>query len=280
MLYHALQLVGEVLLLELDLGHHALEDLLAISLALFLQFHIPLIAAAEKSAVGLLSFLAHLVLGLLAALLEGEDALAFELRDGSVVEVVESLAGEDELAAEAADQTNAGVVQQVNRDDGLQLADEGHNIFLIVDLVGFQIEMGELGEPLQLFAVRDVRDQVMGEIERHEFIAVFEALHARDPVVREIQNGQVVEVQQALHALNLVLMEVQAPHFRHVVEARDLLDAIRLKPDCFALRICVQVLDFLETYDDVRNARLCGCQNFLDYTYLYSGGRACYCTSA
>ena len=63
----------------------------------------------------------------------------------------------------------------------------------------------------------------------------------------EVQNGELAEVQHTLHAVDLILVQIQAPHLGHVIEVLDLRDTVALKPDGFALRVFVEILDLQET---------------------------------
>ena len=87
----------------------------------------------------------------------------------------------------------------------------------------------------------------MRQVERHQLQAILEALHSADLIVGQVQNGELTEVEEALHAVDLVLVQIQAPHLGHVVEIFDNGDTVALEPDRLALRVCVKILNLLET---------------------------------
>mmetsp|Transcript_15507 Transcript_15507/g.21008 ORF Transcript_15507/g.21008 Transcript_15507/m.21008 type:complete len:226 (-) Transcript_15507:375-1052(-) len=178
-----LELVGDALLLLLHLIHHAFELLFALNARLILNLLVALVAAAEVGAVLRLSLSAHLILGLLAALFKSNDALALPLVNGPIIQVVQRWAGQNELSTQTREQADARVVQQVQRCDLGQALHERHDVVFVVNFVSLEVQVGKLGQHLELIAVGDVFNVVVRQVECHELEAVFKAFNNADLVV-------------------------------------------------------------------------------------------------
>ena len=114
-----------------------------------------IIAHAKLIAVVNLSLLTDRRLSFFAAFLESFHTFALQLCDRAIVEEVQRLAHENELTSQTGEHASARVIEHVDGDDCRQGPDKGHNVVCVINLVIFEVEMGQFGQLSQLLTVCD-----------------------------------------------------------------------------------------------------------------------------
>ena len=79
---------------------------------------------------------------------------------------------------------------------------------MIIDLIVSQVKVCEIRQFLELLAVWDFGDKVVGEVEWFDFSQIFKAFDYSDLVVREIDCMELLENLQVLDFREYVLVQV------------------------------------------------------------------------
>ena len=101
----------------------------------------------------LLVFLPHALLLIIASSEPRVGSKALNFENGAVIEVIQVSNIGSESFAVLGDVSDARISLEVESCEGLQLGEEGHHLLSVGDLVVLEVEVGELGQKQELFAV-------------------------------------------------------------------------------------------------------------------------------
>ena len=109
---------------------------------------------------------------------------------------------------------------------------------MALDLVPPEVNTGECRQIDEHFAVTDIQDVVVGQVDLFQTVAALETGHFGDPIVAAVECDQVRQLAQSRQLLYLVLVNIQHQKRVQRVQTLNFLNTIAFKPQCG--EVCVR----------------------------------------